>query len=241
MYKQFEKFNLWKKIKDKVVYIEPNSIYDFSKDYIDKIAEKVSKELGFRYSHFVGMGDYGIAYDVGNEKVLKITTDKNEYEISNYLRTKNTTYLIDIYDVRKIGETGLYSIVMDKVEKLTSFEKIFLDKLNGFLYNKKMNILDIFSTYDNEDKMRYFLVNEISDKPEPSYSANFSVLLKLISDLVYIKLEARKYKIICCDLRAANVGWKNNDSIGKHLVFFDIGSYGEKNFKTTKKRLKDIS
>lgn len=242
MYKEFEKFNMPQKIKKKLVYEEPHTIYDYSKDYIDKVANRTSKELGFNYLKFIGMGDYGMAYDVNGNKVLKITTDENEYKIANYLRGKNTKYLIEIYDVRKISDdktnSALYSIVMDKVEKLNITEKEFITALNSyFFYESKLDIYQFMNLYDTDEKLYKFMSdNWVFNR----FLTNFGGMINILHDIFHIKLEAKKYGIECRDLRSDNVGWKN-DKMGRHLVFFDIGSYAEKNFKTTRKKLKDIN
>ena len=107
-------------------------------DYItitnDKIT-KIIKELGYDEFTYINKGGFGIVLDVGDDKVVKLTSDEDEAMNSNLLRKYNTKYIVNYYDVREVvedqclplkvfyGEEHLYSVVMDKIEPFDDIEK----------------------------------------------------------------------------------------------------------------------
>lgn len=65
-------------------------------DY-QKLVDKVKQDGG----KFLGSGDYGSAYQIG-DKVIKITTDEVEIEHAHNLKGKNTEHFVYIYDLNVV-------------------------------------------------------------------------------------------------------------------------------------------
>jgi len=79
---------------------------------------------------YLGSGSFGSAFTL-DDKVLKITTDKNEVDNIEFLRKKDFAGIVSYYDIRKINlyindelydNKDLYAIIMDKVEPLSDVE-----------------------------------------------------------------------------------------------------------------------
>jgi hypothetical protein len=208
------------------------TIYDFDKKDIDEISKQISFKMGEIIENLIGYGDYGYAYKLKSNKVLKITSDKNEYEIANYLKNKNTIYLINIYDVRDL-KNGLFSIIEDYAQPLNkieeSFLKHFLIRIQWIERNIRIENIDEIKIKEIITEWNKF-TNQILNDNE---------IKNIINDLINIQKEAMKYNINCVDLKSNNIGWCTY-RIGKHLVFFDIGSGGEKKYKKTNRKLTPI-
>lgn len=63
----------------------------------------------------LGQGAGGIAYDMGNGKVFKVTQDANEAKVSTSLKGKNVPGIAIVYDVWKFPASNMYGIVLEKV------------------------------------------------------------------------------------------------------------------------------
>jgi hypothetical protein len=105
---------------------------------------------------YLGSGDYGTAYSVGNNKVLKITSSKSEYELAKQIMNGNFKHIVKIYAVEKINND--YFILQEELIIKSNIE----DK-----WNEMMNMLqsqDLPVQYiDNFDEDEYEETN-ISNK-----------------------------------------------------------------------------
>ncbi len=63
----------------------------------------------------LGQGAGGIAYDMGNGKVFKVTEDGNEAKVSTTLKGKNIPGIAIVYDVWKFPTSKMYGIILEKV------------------------------------------------------------------------------------------------------------------------------
>jgi len=80
-------------------------------------------------------GEFGMAYDIGNDKVLKITTDKTEAVNSNKLIGKTPQHLAEVYDVKRyIGkdEKEYFIIILEKL-KITKLINKYYIQINEIL------------------------------------------------------------------------------------------------------------
>ena len=97
---------------------------NFNDDVINKLFKKLNID---NYKLLNDGGAFGSAYDIGGDKVLKITTDKSEAVNSNKLINKELNYLSNIYDVKKIHydlET-YYIIILEKLDTNHNFHELF--------------------------------------------------------------------------------------------------------------------
>jgi hypothetical protein len=93
----------------------------WDRSFVNTIAD----EYGFdtKKLKYLGSGAFGSAYRIG-KKVLKITSDHDEYMNANKLRRKSPTkYLINYYDARQIDQDGWYfALIMDYVKPIPEYE-----------------------------------------------------------------------------------------------------------------------
>lgn len=91
----------------------------------DKLAKK--KRINVSNLRVLGQGSYGVAYDIGNGKVLKITKDTSEAKSSNLIKGKNTKHIVKVFDVWKFpkvkNKDDFFGIVLEKLMPLSSGEK----------------------------------------------------------------------------------------------------------------------
>ena len=101
---------------------------------IEKIIRKYSNG---EYKLIGDQGFYGAAYDIGNGKVLKITTDRTEAINSNKLIGKKTEHLAEIYDVKTIKQykEPYYVIVLELLRTSPALNKYY-KRLNSVLLSK---------------------------------------------------------------------------------------------------------
>lgn len=78
---------------------------------------------------FLGKGDNGAAYDVGNGKVMKITLDQTEAESAKSIVGRKFENIHEIFAVLKLGDTGKYFILQENLTQLSKAEKSKLSKL----------------------------------------------------------------------------------------------------------------
>ena len=151
----------------------------------------IANELGYSEIHKTGSGGFGSAYTVDDPtKILKITGDDSEAFNANFLRSRNTTHLVNYYDVRQIRKyvnpkysllykyTSIhYAIVMDKVIKLSDVDYEIFNRTDlRDIVEKPMNIIsfEYFITTNFSYRMsqkgfqpdEYFdeFINELTDK-----------------------------------------------------------------------------
>lgn len=84
-----------------------------SEDYYN-LVDKIKQQGG----KFLGSGDYGAAYLVG-DKVLKVTTDSQELEDAQKIKGLTTKYFAYIYDVEIVNEL-LGIITMENLQPYTA-------------------------------------------------------------------------------------------------------------------------
>lgn len=67
----------------------------------------------------VGSGSRGIAYELTDGRILKITSDKSEAVASNSIKGKNLKHIVKIDDVFNFKDSEHYGIVQEKLIKLS--------------------------------------------------------------------------------------------------------------------------
>lgn len=111
------------------------------KGTITQILAKNAKRLLKKNIHVdklkeLGSGKEGVAFDLGGNKVLKVTSDQREAVSSNLIKSKGgtaTPNLVKIYDVFRFIDTGvsdpIYGIIQEKLEELDNNEGYEFDRL----------------------------------------------------------------------------------------------------------------
>ena len=96
------------------------SLYKIIKEVISPTQEyqELVNDIIDQGGEFLGSGDYGAAYLVG-DKVLKVTTDSEELEDAQNIQGVQTKYFVHIYDV-DVRNPKLGIITMDNLEPYTA-------------------------------------------------------------------------------------------------------------------------
>jgi len=119
--------------------ISPTQQYQ---DAVEKIKQQGGK--------FLGSGDYGAAFLVGN-KVLKVTTDSEELEDAQKIKGVTTKYFVHIYDVQVINEK-LGIITMERLYPYTADPNdVSLEKIQ-----QEADDLDIYPDIEGSQGMVRF-------------------------------------------------------------------------------------
>ena len=153
------------------------------------------EELGY-----LGSGDFGEAYSIDEERVLKITTSKNEFEIAKELKGNSAPILeafAKIYEAEIIE--GRKYIIMEQLDTDSSIEDLF-SELQTYLDEQDLPI----------QYLSYLDMDEIDDM-----SDEVGEFMDSVDDIIrayrYLGIEAS-------DIRPENMGY-SKDGV---LKAFDI-------------------
>lgn len=197
-------------------------------NYFDSIAKKFAEETNRKIVEFLGSGAHGNAYLTNDNKVIKITTDKSEYDESRKLLNKNTVHLAKVYDCYVVESKklkrelpnlrGMWVILLEYVESnRNEHEFLFNQLLDAFEEDLGLNLMDELSSYQvginsTDDMIDYLNHLNISEDAADYYGQIISMII-----------EMEEYGITSIDYGPNNFGFRGNT-----LVFFDLG-FGEEN------------
>jgi len=201
------------KLPENVEYINENLNYD-------EIANKIANKLNIKVFDRIGAGNFGVAYDIGNNLVMKITNDSSEAYENLKLIGKPLKYIAQPYKVYNVNKNDnsvtkkLYVIILEKLKTSSdirqSFERltyVFKNIFNIDLPDAVEHFLDIWKN----DKIDVNKINAYFRK-NPHDAEFFNGLLNIGKELM-------KYDIVSMDyLKWENLGYKNNN-----IAFFDVG------------------
>lgn len=152
---------------------------------------------------WLGGGENGNAYDLGDGRVLKITRSNNEYQKALEIKGKRFSNLIDIYSAEKVGSA--YYIIMEDLDMDPQDEALFHETL-GVLSTQGIPITYI-SYFDQEEYEAEY--GEISEEVK----AFINELEAVVSDLRRAGIGDR------ADIHADNLGRDKNTGA---LKAFDL-------------------
>lgn len=187
----------------------------------DQILNIFKEKLNIDNISYLGSGFFGDAYDIGNDRVLKITRDKTEAIESLKIKSKNLKHIANVYDVYQVkskSENKTYYIII--LEKLNRNDQELENKFGRMLFVFTSleisfeEIIDEFATYgysdkykENEDKLnKYFQKN-------PGDEKFFMGMVNIAKEIYELGVESKDY------LSYKNLGYKKDGS----LAFFDLG------------------
>jgi len=115
----------------------PESInIENGEDYIPQILRK----LGIKAADFIGGQANGAAYDIGDNKILKITRDRSEAVNCQKIKGKNLKHIADVYLVKQfnMNDRQYYVVVLEKLDtKSKPFEKWYNELTS--IFNKNLD------------------------------------------------------------------------------------------------------
>jgi len=204
-------------IKSLPIGVDKNTLYS----YVSFIANQLGEEL-LQYKN-IGSGQFGTAFMLKSGKVLKLTSDMLEAMTAYYLSDKNTEFVVNYYDVRRIvgsKDKNLYVIIMDYAEPVKMSEK---EKYLWYLDEKYLDC-DVDEFIKNMNYPWKITENVIS------YLKHFWY------NMIGMLQELKELGIKNADIHSDNLGMIN----GKMILFDVTGLYHRNEFKKKKREFYSI-
>jgi tRNA nucleotidyltransferase/poly(A) polymerase len=196
-----------------------SEVYDVAA--ADRIALQIKDRMNLPRLERIKGGEFGVAYDIGNGMVLKITKDTTEAAENSVLIGKPLKYIAQPYKVLSIKSRSgdipeTHAIILEKLKTDPErFKRLFQRIDVAFNQIMDTGITDAIEYYigkwDNGKVDRNKIENYLKKNPE---DAGF------FYGLVNIGREALNYGVESMDyLNYENLGYKKNGALG----FFDVG------------------
>jgi hypothetical protein len=173
-----------------------------SVNVLGSVLKSISKRFELKKNiKYINSGSYGMAFVI-NDKVIKLTSNKNEAMIAKSFIGKKINHCVNYYDIVYIKRYNIYAILMDRAEKLSSDEKKVISKLinNAIFMNDFPKLKSKFDSV-SENKLK-----------------------KIYTDFKKMYKSLKDDNISIQDLHEGNIGYLN----GK-MVHYDIMSDTSKN------------
>jgi len=164
---------------------------------------------------YAGSGDFGEAFYVKGDRILKKTTSASEFKIAKEIQRGHYPAFVKIYDVEEITEgASSYYILQDELELDSDLEDTFV-RLNSMLETQGLSAQ--YMDHFDEDEYIEAEGDEVVDgKIDPE-------LLKFMNELEDVVRDYRRLGIEASDIRSENLG---RDKQGK-LIAFDVDERGQ--------------
>lgn len=149
---------------------------------------------------WLGSGDFGNAYYIGNNKVLKITNSKKEYDLAKKIMPKNKELsgFVDYYDAEKINNE--YMIIMEMLKTDPKIENDFYE-LENILSKQSLPIV---------------YIDQYLDTDELDLDNN---MLNFINNIEDIVRSYKKLGVLAADIHPDNLGYDKNHKIKAFDIF----------------------
>lgn len=168
---------------------------------IEKINSLIQENVNAKILGEIGRGDNGIAYDLSNGDVLKITTNTQEYKIALYLMQNPNKYIAEYKQAWQEGD--LYFIVIEKLKDMVENHPAIMSYFSDLIkIAHQQSCFNQFCFLEILDNNRY-----INSHPYTPIIRNY---LDHLSDISSLRL----FDVI----NPANIGISQDDQ----LKFFDI-------------------
>jgi len=162
---------------------------------------------------YLGSGDFGTAYSIGNGKVLKITSSKSEARLANEIMNGKFSSFVNIYVVEE--HNGDYYIIQEELEEDSDIENLWYE-VEEALQSQGLPVQYI-SNFDEDEYIEQG--GELSDDAK-----------SLMNDLWGISSDYRRLGVEASDIRPENIGrasdgtWKAFDIDDRqHLMESRLG------------------
>lgn len=188
----------WDEDEDEQEFKEQTPGVSVVESLIDDIKPKLTK-IGYRIGQKLDSGEFGITYDIDDNKVLKISIDSDEAYTSAALINKNLKYVVKIFRVfqlKSFKDDEIWFIVQEKLKPLSDSEKYNLEFLeeNRWHTNHVKDYLDLNRRYKLQNVEGY--IKYYKEKTPESANGrirNLKEILKLLPPLSKIPAVARGY------------------------------------------------
>lgn len=208
---RIQSVNVWSVLKNDM----PRSNYAIANRYsnhdsLDNCKLPRQDNERFTYPCLIGEGVHGYAFDCGNDIVLKVTFDINEYKTAQKLKEEKLEGIVKIYDCFEINEEEdtYYCILEEKLDTQNIDIADFILEFRHAWFLHKYNNKTINEAYRNKSEMINVVRNSISKKHISKYDCFSNILKKLLEEVPLCEP----------DIQASNFGL---NSLGK-ITLFDI-------------------
>jgi hypothetical protein len=172
----------------------------------DKLTEFLKQEnIEFKKIDWIGSGEYGNAYSLGNGQVLKITNSENEFDLAKQIKNTPLPGLVKIYDFGwyRDEKPKLYYILMDELDTDSSIEDMF-QKVEMILTTQGLDISQT-SSFDE-------------DEYDGSEGELDQETIKFMNDLGRIYRSCSELGIRAPDVNYGNLGYDRSGNV----TLFDV-------------------
>lgn len=192
---------------------------------VARILDALHKQLGIKFSKFLGSGNFGVAFLTDDGKTIKITSDKSEAIEANRYIGKEVQHLPKVYKIMKIKLTNnddAYVIIKEFILQNEQFVKFLTSMCQDFTDELKK-----YNHYFDNDFPKHILkyiyeasINNLNNKDFVDYLKlnNQPNLVWLANQLVELINEMQSLNMQSDDIKPNNLGIKN-----KKLIYLDIG------------------
>lgn len=193
----------------------------YDRNTADIIANKVAEKMGLPEPKYIGGGCFGIAYDIDNNKVLKITKDKTEASENSMLIGRKLKYIAEPYNVFQIDSKSVpnapqtFGIILEKLQTDPEIQRMHARLEFAFEKIMKVQISDVIKYYLGEWDNGRVSKQKIDSylKKNPKDAEFFGGMVRIAEEVKDLGIESMDY------LNPYNLGYKKNGALG----FFDLG------------------
>lgn len=146
--------------------------------------------------NYLGSGDFGSAYSIGNDKVLKITSSKSEANLAHQIMNGKFSSFVRIYAVEPIDNS--YFILQEELEEDSDIENMWYE-VEEALQSQGLPVQYI-ANFDEDEYIEKG--GEISDDAR-----------EFMNDLWGISSDYRRLGIEASDIRPENLGRASDGTI----------------------------
>lgn len=178
------------------------------KNLIKKVVKELKEETmaNFYSKHnidpeemtYLGKGDFGEAYSIGNGMVLKITSSKSEFNLAKELQTNPREALVRIYDTEIVDNNMM--IIEEELEEDSNVEDLFYQLLS--ILDEQGLPIQYMGNLD---------IDELNEQPDEE-------MIRFMDQIDDINRAYRSLGIEASDIRPENLGYDKN----RILKAFDI-------------------
>lgn len=184
----------------------------------------------------IGSGTRGIAYDIGNNTVMKITDDFSEANTSNFIKDKKLKYVNEIFDVLHL-EVGPYKddyylIFQKKLKPLSEEEFKFIRKFIEPMDDPDIGFDEFKKFSEVPEKYIQDYYRKVDRTGKDAEGDSLGQLLKLVNFFISFRNELKKNKIHFSDWHPGNI-MKDGDN----YKLIDIGYSNAPETKINKKMI----
>jgi len=175
---------------------------------LNDLMKKLVKRFKIEKVKYMNAGAFGMAFIADGDKIIKLTSNRDEAAEVKGLIDKKVPGCIEYYDIVYSKKFDIWAILMQKCENLSKKE----EKIFSLLFEEGLDNFD----EDNLDRSQNFSKDRINDIAS-ELRLSKEELMSFIRELVELKDKLESNDISIGDLHTGNMGRLDDE-----LVHFDI-------------------